>query len=234
MPKMPQAGQRLNVAPARTAAPKPIMVDRSGEVCRIGTLRQHQVTPRIEAWLTDPAVAAGLNMPGAALSAEMFRAYVASFDNVRRNLMAIQTRSGEPIGLIMAEIDQRHRVGSLHLIIGDAAHRRLQFSFEAMTLVVWHMFVERGVEKLTFEPLARNQAAVMACRLGLLRQEGELRAHRLDSKTGERLDQMVFALTLDEFKARVRAVSTLPRFDGPGLTADFVRKTARSFGRIAP
>jgi RimJ/RimL family protein N-acetyltransferase len=231
---MPQAGQRLNVSPSRPAAQKPIIVDRSGQVCRIGTLRQDQVTPRIEGWLTDPDVAAGLNMPGAALSADMFRAYVASFDNVRRNLLAIRTRGGDPIGLIMAEIDQRHRLGSLHVIIGDKAHRRLQFSIEAMTLAIWHMFVERGVEKLTFEPLARNRAAVMACRLGLLRQEAELRAHRLDSKTGERLDQLIFALTLEEFKTRVRAVATLPRFEGPGLPADFVRKTARSFGRAAP
>lgn len=131
----------------------------------------------------------------------------------------------------MTEIDPRHRIGSLHLIVGDITQRKLQISFEATRLAIWHMFLERKLEKLMFEPLARNQAAVMACRLGMLRQEGELLSHRLDAKTGERLDQLVFALTLEEFKNRVRAVPTLPVFEGPGLSRYFVRETARSFGR---
>ncbi|OBQ74880.1 GNAT family N-acetyltransferase [Mesorhizobium erdmanii] len=231
MPKMPQAGQRLNLSSIKAVAHKPIVVERSGEYCRIRTLRPDEVNKRIEGWLADPAVAAGLNMPGTVLSTEAFRAYVASFDNVRRMLLAIRTKSDEPIGLIMAEIDQRHRVGSLHLIVGDIAHRRLQISFEAVTLAIWHMFSERGLQKLMFEPLSRNQAAVTACRLGMLRQEGELRSHRLDAKTGERLDQLIFALTIDEFKSRVRVAAKLPIFEGPGLAKEFVRETARSFGR---
>lgn len=228
---MPHAGQRLNLSTIKAAAQKPTFVERSGEVCRIRTLRQSEVNSGMESWLADPAVPAGLNMPGTTLSPEAFRAYVASFDNVRRNLFAVRAKNDEPIGLIMAEIDPRHRNGSLHLIIGDTAHRRLQVSMEAITLVIWHMFVERGIQKLMFEPLARNQPAVTACRLGMLRQEGELRSHRLDSKTGKRLDQLIFALTLDEFKSRVRAAARLPVFEGPGLAKDFVSDTARSFGR---
>ena len=231
MPKMPQAGQRLNFPPAAPTQ-KPILVERSGESCRIRTLRPGEVNERFARWLADPAVAAGLNMPAAPLGLESFRAYVGSFDNVRRNLLAIRTLDDdEPIGLIMTEIDPRHRIGSLHLIVGDAAHRRLQVSFEATRIAIWHMFVERGMEKLMFEPLARNQAAVIACRLGMLRQEGELLSHRLDSKTGERLDQLIFALTLDEFKNRVRAVAKLPVFEGPDLKRNFVREIARSYGR---
>lgn len=230
MPKMPQSGQRVGLAPI-AAAPRPILVDRSGENCRIRTLRQVEVDERFTRWLADPAVAAGLNMPGAAMGLDWFRSYVGTFDNVWRNLQAIRLLDDEPIGLIMTEIDPRHRNGSLHLIIGDNAQRRLQISFEATRLAIWHMFVERNLEKLMFEPLARNQAAVMACRLGMLRQEGELLSHRLDAKTGERLDQLIFALTLDEFKKRVRAIPTLPVFEGPGLSRNFVRDAARSFGR---
>lgn len=230
MPKMPLPGQRMGFPPIN-AAPRSILVDRSGEHCRIRTLRQGEVNERFTRWLGDPAVAAGLNMPGTTMGLDSFRSYVGSFDNIWRNLLAIRMLNDEPIGLIMAEIDQRHRIGSLHLIVGDTAHRRLQISFEAVTLLIWHMFVERGMQKLMFEPLSRNQAAVTACRLGMLRQEGELRSHRLDAGTGQRLDQLIFALTIDEFKSRVRAVARLPKFEGPGLTRDFVRETARSFGR---
>lgn len=186
---------------------------------------------RVTRWLTDPVVAAGLNMSVGAMGLDSVRSYVGSFDNVRRNLLIIRTSSDEPIGLIMVEIDPRHRNGSLHLIVGEPDRRNLQTSFEAVRLAIWHLFTERKLEKLIFEPLARNRAAVAACRLGMLRQEGELLSHRLDAKTGERLDQFIFALTLDDFKNRVRAVSKLPVFDGPGLSRDFVRETAKSFGR---
>ncbi|TPN13639.1 GNAT family N-acetyltransferase [Mesorhizobium sp. B2-3-3] len=194
-------------------------------------MQQGEVNERFTRWLGDPAVASGLNMPGATMGLDSFRAYVGSFDNIWRNLLAIRMLDEEPIGLIMTEIDPRHRIGSLHLIVGDKAQRRLQTSFEATRLAIWHMFVERKLEKLTFEPLARNHAAVMACRLGMLRLEGTLLSHRLDAKTGERLDQLIFALSLDEFKKRVRAVPTLPVFEGPGLSRHFVRDTARSLGR---
>ncbi|PBC04039.1 GNAT family N-acetyltransferase [Mesorhizobium sp. WSM3860] len=230
MPKMPHAGQRVGLPPI-AAAQKAIFVDRSGETCRIRTLRPNEVNERFTRWLADPAVSAGLNMPGTAMGLESFRSYVNSFDNVWRNLLAIRLLDDDPIGLIMIEIDPRHRIGSLHIIVGDKAQRKLQISIEATRLAIWHLFVERRLEKLMFEPLARNQAAVTACRLGMLRQEGTLLSHRLDIKTGERLDQLVFALTLDEFKKRVRVVPTLPVFQGPGLSRHFVRETAKSFGR---
>ncbi|MEW6634756.1 MAG: GNAT family protein [Pseudomonadota bacterium] len=227
MPKMPQPGLRP-VPP--TTAPKAVLVDRSGETCRIRTFRPGEVDQHSADWLADPAVSAGLNMQGF-LGLDAFRSYVAGFDNFRRNLLAIRTLDNKAIGMIMVEIDPRHRLGSLHLIIGEQGQRRLQVSFEAIELAVWHLFMERKLEKLTFEPLARNRAAVAACRFGMLRQEAELLSHRLDARTGERLDQLIFALTLAEFKQRVKAVSKLPVFEGPGLPRNFVQDTAKSFGR---
>jgi RimJ/RimL family protein N-acetyltransferase len=229
MPKMPQGGPRLNPL-TPTAASQSIFVDRSGEKCRIRTFRPAEVDRHSVNWLADPAVAAGLNMPSS-LGLDAFRSYVASFDNFRRNLLAVRTPDDKPIGMIMVEIDPRHRLGSLHLIVGEPDQRKLHISFEAVGLAIWHLFMERKLEKLTFEPLARNRAAVAACRFGMLRQEAELLSHRLDAKTGERLDQLIFALTLAEFKQRVKAVSKLPVFEGPGLPRNFVRDTARSFGR---
>ncbi len=44
------------------------------------------------------------------------------------------------------------------------------------------------------EPLSRNRTVVQACQWLGLRCEGILKAHRLDLKTGERLDQHVFAM----------------------------------------
>ncbi|MER9844156.1 acetyltransferase [Mesorhizobium australicum] len=217
-------------APISPSGPKPILVDRAGEMCRLRTFRPSEVDERSAKWLLDPAVAAGLNMP-ASIGIDAFRSYVASFDNFSRNLMAVRTLDNEAIGLVMVDIDMRHRLGSLHLIIGEKEERRLQISIEAITLAVWHLFMERKLEKLTFEPLARNRAAVAGCRFGMLRQEAELLSHRLDARSGQRLDQLIFAVTLAEFKQRLKAVSKLPVFQGPGLPRNFVRDTAASVGR---
>jgi hypothetical protein len=102
MPKMPLPGQRVGLPPI-AAVQRPILVDRSGEHYRIRTLRQGEVNERFTRWLTDPAVAVGLNMPGAAMGLDSFRSYVGSFDNIWRNLLAIRLLDDDPIGLIMTE-----------------------------------------------------------------------------------------------------------------------------------
>lgn len=209
----------------------PVQVDRRGAKCRIRTLTPSDVSEDQAGWLNDPIVRTGLNVGGPGMTISDLRRYVAGFDNVRRNLLGVWNAEGVLIGLILLEIDQRHKRGSIHVVIGDKDNRRLGLTTEAVRLVVWHGFLERKLGKMSFEPLAENEAAVSACRAAMLRQEGHLVAHRLNDRTGERLDQLVFALTDEEFKSRLVAYETLPRFEGPGVSATFVAEKVRAFAR---
>lgn len=226
MPKMPYADPPWSFP---RPAPKPILIDRKGGRCRVRSLRPEDVDERHLKWMNDPMVRAGLNITGPAMGLVDFKRYVATFDHVARNLFGVWTLEGELAGLVLLEIDRRHKRGSVHSVIGDAENRRQGLSAESVRLVAWHCFLERGLGKLSFEPLARNEAAVSACRAARLRQEGHLVAHRLNERTGERLDQLVFALTEKEFKRRMIAYETLPPYEGPGVAPDFVAKAVRSY-----
>jgi RimJ/RimL family protein N-acetyltransferase len=230
MPKMP------NVDPLRSLprpVPRPILIDRSGKVCRVRSLQPNDVAEPHLKWMNDPVVRSGLNMSGPAMGLNDFKRYVATFDHVARNLIGVWTLEGALTGLILLEVDRRHKRGSIHVMIGDEQNRGQGLSKEGVRLVAWHCFLERRLEKLSFEPLARNEAAVAFCRKRRLRQEGHLVAHRLDERTGERLDQLIFGLTHEEFKEQLLASPVLPPFEGPGTSTAFVVEAVRGFAREA-
>jgi RimJ/RimL family protein N-acetyltransferase len=230
MPKQIRSG--LNPAAIKAMnRPTPVIVDRGTINCRIRTLKPAEVDQSFALWLTDPAVQQGLNTPTRAMGMDAFKAYVASFDNIHRGLLGIWTLEGRPAGLIRLDIDLRHKLASIHLIIGDPDLRRQHLAFGAVRLLIWHLFLERDLAKVMFEPLARNEAAVAACRGALLRQEATLVSHRLDAQSGERLDQLIFSLTRAEFEHRVRTTPALPEINGPGLATDFVERSAKRLGR---
>ncbi|WP_378946771.1 GNAT family N-acetyltransferase [Mesorhizobium sp. ANAO-SY3R2] len=198
---MPDPRRRPLLTPLAAAGLKPVFVDVADEHYRVRTLRPQEVTDEIATWLTDPAVMEGLNAPQKAMGLEAFRTYVASFDNLKRNLVAIRRRADDTaLGLLVLEVDLRHRLGSLHVVIGDADSRGQKMAQHGSLLLVRHFFAERKLEKLTLQPLARNAAAIAVCEKCGLRLEGVLRAHRIDGRTGERLDQMLYAITKDEFE----------------------------------
>lgn len=227
MPKMPKFGSQPQSATKRIVTPlaaaglKPVFVDRWSERHQVRTLKPEEVTPEIANWLTAPEVMEGLNAPRAAMGIDAFRAYVASFDNLRRNLVTIRRRSDDaPLGLMMLEIDLRHKVGSLHIVVGEPENRNIGVATDAVTVMVRHFFLERKMEKLTFQPLARNYRAVEVCRSSGLQLEGTLRSHRIDGRTGERLDQVIFGMTRAEFTERDNkrldpGFSAI--YDGPGI-----------------
>lgn len=210
MPKMPQPGASVPMPLVRRRR-EPVLVDKAWGGIRIVTLKPDMVTRTIAAWLTDPAVMEGLNAPKQGDQLEAFRAYVAHFDNVARNLMLI-VEGEEPRGLIFLEIDPRHKTGSLHAIIGEEDHRGRGVAPMAAIAASKHAFDDRKIEKLTYMPLERNEAAIAICEASNLKLEGILREHRIDGRTGERLDQRVYGLTRKEYEAAMGgAVTRVPR-----------------------
>jgi len=219
MPKMPQPPRAPLVTPLVAQRLKPIFVDRWNDHFRLRTLTPAEVTPEISEWLTDPAIMEGLNAPRQAMGLDAFRAYVGSFDNLKRSVMAVRRRDNDlAVGLIVLEVDLRHKLGSAHMVVGDPENRGKRVSFEAMTLLGRIFFRERKLEKLTFQPLARNQSAIKVCENAGLRLEGTLRGHRIDGATGERLDQLLYALSVEEYEERFAAIM-FGAYGGPDIKA---------------
>jgi len=204
VPKMPHKPgitlppQRTSGGPVVRRKREPVMVDREENGVRIRTLMPEMATSEIANWLTDPAVMEGLNSPRPHMGLDAFRAYIAHFDNFARNLMLI-SRGSTPRGLLFLDIDPRHRTGAVHLVIGETANRGKGIAPRAAVLACHHAFLDRDLEKLTFEPLERNDAAIAICEKAGLRLEGILRSHRIDGRTGERLDQRIYGLLRSEY-----------------------------------
>lgn len=206
MPKMPSSRRPL-MTPLAAQKLNAVMVDQSEGSIRLKTMVPADVTPEVARWLTDPAVMEGLNAPKEAMGLDAFRAYVASFDQLRRNLMLVtRLPDDKPVGLLFLEIDLRHKTGSLHLIVGEESERGLGIAGMATILALRSFFLDRQMEKLTFQPLERNRTAIAVCEKYELRLEGVLTSHRIDGRTGERLDQRVYGLTRQEYLARRAAV----------------------------
>jgi RimJ/RimL family protein N-acetyltransferase len=203
MPKMPSSRPPL-MTPLAAQKLKPVIVDKREGKVRLKTMVPADVTPEVARWLTDPAVMEGLNAPKEAMGLDAFRAYVASFDQLRRNLMLVTLQPDDrPVGLLFLEIDLRHKIGSLHFIIGEEGERGNGLATAACIMAIQNFFIDRGMEKLTFQPLERNNTAIAVCEKYKLRLEGIMRSHRIDGRTGERLDQRVYGLTKVEFFDRV-------------------------------
>ncbi len=215
MPKMPRK-PRVTLPPQRGPVPplvrrknEPVMVDREDLGVRIRTLTQDMVTEEIAEWLTDPAVMEGLNSPRTEMGLDAFRAYVAHFDNFARNLMVILEGPKEtPRGLIFLDIDPRHRTGSIHTIIGEEDSRGKGIAPRGAILACHHAFLDRKLEKITFQPLERNTQAIAICEASGLKHEGTFRSHRIDGRTGERLDQRVYGLLRSEYDKAMAAFTT--------------------------
>ena len=206
MPKMPQAGH-ARPSPLVRRKREPVLVDKEWGGIRIVTLKPEMVTRRIADWLTDPAVMEGLNAPKQGDQLDAFRAYVGHFDNVARNLLLI-LEGDEPRGLLFLEIDPRHKTGSLHAIIGEEDNRGRGVAPMAAIAGSMHAFNDRNIDKLTYMPLERNKAAIAICEASNLKLEGILREHRIDGRTGERLDQRIYGLTRKEYEAAMAVSAT--------------------------
>ncbi len=200
MPKLPQKpGLPFRPATLPQVA-KPLLVDIDNGRFRLRTAKSADATGEMAAWMSDPVVVSGLNGTGQPMSVDQLRGYFSGFDNIRKNLTIIRTVKGDqPIGLLMFDIEPRHLIGTFHILIGSKPHRVGEASYVAVRLLLKHLFETRSVEKVCMEPLSRNKAVVAYCEWFGFRLEGILKSHRLDSRTGERLDQHVFGMTKEEY-----------------------------------
>jgi len=102
----------------------------------------------------------------------------------------------------MVEIDPFHDTANFNVVIGDKAYWGQKVVSETRPALIAHFFEDRGVQKVSGQPLARNIPAIFNYKAEGWRLEGILKNHRKSVIDGKRVDQMQFGITKDEWRAR--------------------------------
>jgi [ribosomal protein S5]-alanine N-acetyltransferase len=153
-------------------------------------------------WLADPDVMHPLNVNTHRFSLDGLRAHIAKHDQVKRLLIGIFDRSSDlHIGYYRIDLDPKHRLASVNIIVGDKNYWGRNVVNETRAVILDYFFTEGRIAKAIGSPPARNFPSVFNYRAQGWRLEGIFKSHRESIHTG-RIDQLQFGLTREEWLAR--------------------------------
>jgi [ribosomal protein S5]-alanine N-acetyltransferase len=170
------------------------------------SLRPSDASQRWLGWLKDPEVMDPLNAPLADGSFRDLMARIAEISNNDKSYMIgiFDLESEVQIGYyeIACEIARFHRRANFNVLIGEKSWWGKGVINETRAALLDEFFNNRGIEKATGLPLARNFPAIFNYKAQGWRHEGTLRAHSISIKDGSKVDQYVFGLTKEEWLGR--------------------------------
>lgn len=162
------------------------------------SLKPSDASQRWIGWLKDPEVMGPLNAPIRAWTANELMAHVASADNNLRFLIGIFENSDDvQIGFYMLDVDDLHRRAAFNIVIGEKSWWGKGVVNETRAALLDEFFNNRGIEKVTGMPFARNFPAIFNYKAQGWRHEGTFLRHCISVADGSRLDQFQFGLTKD-------------------------------------
>lgn len=186
--------------PAADNQPRPIHLSTERFVLR--SLRADDASQDYMNWLADPEIMKPYNGPLVRVSREQLAGYIESHNNVWNFLIGIfERQSGRHIGNYVAIVDRKNRRVETHVYIGDKAFWGSKVVLETRAALLDHFFFERGIEKATGGPAARNFPAIFNYKAQGWRLEGILKGHLKSQFDEGRLDIYQFALLRDEWLA---------------------------------
>jgi RimJ/RimL family protein N-acetyltransferase len=164
------------------------------------SLKPADASERWMNWLKDPDVMGPLNSPIRTWTTRELMAHIASADNNERYLIGIfDLTSKVQIGFYMVDVDLFHRRANFNVVIGEKSWWGKGVINETRAALLDEFFDNRGMEKVTGMPLARNFPAVFNYKAQGWRHEGTLRGYCLSVSDGSRLDQYQFGLTKNQW-----------------------------------
>ena len=164
-------------------------------------LRPADASARWIGWLTDPEVLHPLNVNTHRFTLDELRGHIAKHDQVKRLLIGIFDRTNDlHIGYYRIDLDPKHRLASVNVIIGDKDYWGRKVVNESRAAILDYLFAERDIAKAIGAPPARNFPSVFNYRAQGWRLEGIFKSHRQSIHTG-RIDQLQFGLTKEEWLA---------------------------------
>jgi RimJ/RimL family protein N-acetyltransferase len=164
------------------------------------TLRPTDASERWLRWLADPEVMHPVNTPTRHISLDQLRAHIANHDQMKRLYIGIFDRTNDlHIGFYRIDLDQRHRLATFNLIIGDKDYWGRKVVNETRAALLDYLFRKRNVAKAVGMPPVRNFPSVFNYREQGWRLEGILKSHREGLGGNNRIDQLQFGLTKEEW-----------------------------------
>jgi [ribosomal protein S5]-alanine N-acetyltransferase len=152
-------------------------------------------------WLADPDVMHPLNVNTRRFSLDELRTHIARHDQMKRLLIGIFDRSSDlHIGYYRIDLDPKHRLAAINVIIGDKGYWGRKVVNETRAAILDYLFTKASVAKAMGTPPARNFPSVFNYRAQGWRLEGILKHHRESIHSG-RIDQLQFGLTKEDWLA---------------------------------
>ena len=165
------------------------------------TLRPSDASARWIGWFADPEVMTPLNVKTVQMSLQELQAHIARHDQAKRLLIGIFERSTDlHIGYYKIDIDSRHRLASVNVIIGDKDYWGRKVVNETRAAILDYLFKERNIAKAVGMPPARNFPSIFNYHAQGWRLEGILKSHRESIRSG-RIDQLQFGLNKEDWLA---------------------------------
>ena len=157
---------------------------------------------RTHHWHNDPELYSSLINPFRFVSKTAESEWLrrkAGYSGSEVNLAICLRTNGEHIGNIyLGEIDWVSRKAVLGIFIGSSAHRRKGYGKEALRQLLSHAFLDLNLNRVSFEVLADNSAAIKAYEKCGFTIEGRLKSHVF--KNGAYKDVLVMGICSHEFK----------------------------------
>lgn len=167
------------------------------------SMAREDVTDGFIAWLADPEVMLGLNLPRRRLSRPQAVRFVLAHDNVTKFCLGIFDKANSrQIGFFTVNVDPRNRTGETSVVIGERVYWGKDVVREARSALLDFMFDTLDVHKVIGRPHARNFASIYNYQALGFRCEAVLREQLLSVDRSTRIDQMMFGILRSEWHAK--------------------------------
>lgn len=160
------------------------------------------ITNRYIDWAKDAELMENLNAPPREIDREQLTRYLKRFNNrTSYHLGLFSKDSGLHVGFYTVFIDPRARTAQTNVVIGDRDFWGKGVVLETRAVIIDFLFDRLGIERIWGSPFERNFPSIFNYKAQGFVCEGVLRRHGV-RVNGERVDQYIFGLLRDEWRAR--------------------------------
>ena len=186
---------------ATPALGRPVLLQTKRFLLR--SLKPSDASHRWLSWLKDPEVLDPINSPARNVELRDLMAHIEANSNNDTVFMIgiFDLESKVQIGYysVFRTVNEFQRIANFNVVIGEKSWWGEGVINETRAALLDEFFFNKGIEKATGHPLARNFAAIFNYKAQGWRHEGTLRAQFTSIKDGSPIDQYLFGLTKDDW-----------------------------------
>ncbi|MEM7569330.1 MAG: GNAT family protein [Pseudomonadota bacterium] len=171
------------------------------------TMTREDVDDSVVAWLANPEVMVGLNLPRRRMTRAQAVRWALSYDNATKFMVLVCAKdSGEKIGFFTLTIEGAHRTAETAVVVGAQHWWGKNVVAECRAVLMDFLFDTLNMHKVIGRPHGRNMSSIFNYKKMGFTCEAVLRQQMraIDSGEGEdkRLDQLIFGMLRTEWHAR--------------------------------